>query len=63
MLGGRGSRAVVRFLKLSLMVHCHFEKGSQNQHFQNTLLEGREGVTKKSILCTLLIMLTILEDP
>ena len=34
--------------------------GIKNQHFQSTLL----GVTKKkSTLCTLLIMLTILDDP
>ena len=31
-------------------------------HFQSTFLEGREGDTKKSTLCTLLIMLTIMDD-
>ena len=32
------------------MVHCDFEKGSQNQHFHSTLLVpygGSEGVTTK----------------
>ena len=29
------------------MVHCDFEKGPQNQHFQNTLLVWREWVTEK----------------
>ena len=40
-------------------MHCDFEKGSHwKQHFQITLLVGREGVTKKnSTLCTILIML------
>ena len=46
-LEGRGSRTTVRFLIMSFIVHCNFEKGSQNQHFQSTLLVGREGVTKK----------------
>ena len=50
-------------LNMSFMVHCHFEKGSKNQHFQSTILVGREGVTKTSTLCTLLIMWTILDDP
>ena len=27
---------------MSFMVHCNFEKGSQNQHFQSTILVGRE---------------------
>ena len=29
------------------MVHSDFENGSQNQHFQSTILVGREGVTKE----------------
>ena len=32
-LGGRGSRMIVRFLKMSFVGHCNFEKGSQNKHF------------------------------
>ena len=62
MLGVRGSRAAVRFSKLSFMAHFDFEKGSQNQLFQSTLFVGREMVTKRSNLCTLLITLTILDD-
>ena len=27
----------IRFSKMSFLVHCDFEKGSQNQHFQSTL--------------------------
>ena len=61
--GWKGSRVAIRFSKMSFMMHCHFEKRSQNQHFQSNLLVGREEGTKKSILCTLLIMLTILDDP
>ena len=48
--------AALHFLKMSFMVHREFEKGSQNEHFKE-LLEGRKGVTNKSTLCTLLIML------
>ena len=28
-------------------VHCDYEKGSQNQHFQSTLLAEKEGATQK----------------
>ena len=39
MLEGGGSRATVRFSKMScIMVHCSFEKGSQNQQFLDKLL-------------------------
>ena len=34
-----------------------------NQHFKSTLLGGGEGVTKKSTLCTLVKMMTIMDDP
>ena len=55
-LGGWGLRAAIRLKKISFMVHCDFEKGSQNQHFQSMLFVGM------STLCTLFIMLTILDD-
>ena len=53
---------------MSFMVHCGFENGSQNQHFQSrpTVFSrewGRGCVTKKSTLSTLSIMLAILDDP
>ena len=44
------------------MVHCDFEKVSKNQNFQSTPLVGTEGVTKKSTVCTLLIMLKNPDD-
>ena len=45
-------------------LHMHMPTGSlKNQHFQSTLLGGREGVTKESTLCMLLIMLTIMDGP
>ena len=47
---GRGQRLAYCFLKMSFKVFCDFEKGSQNQHFQITLLVGRDGVTKR-VLC------------
>ena len=36
-LGGRGSRADVRFTKIVYMGHSDFEKGSRNQNFQSVL--------------------------
>ena len=63
MLGGTGSRAVARFRKMSFLVHCDFEKGSQYQHFQSYSFSREGGGHKKSTLCTLLIMLTIVDDP
>ena len=47
MLGWSGSRAPLRFFKMALMMHCDFEKRSHN--FNSTL-------------CTVVIMLTILDD-
>ena len=65
MLEGGGSRAAVRFSKMPcIMVHCGFEKGSQNQQFQSTLLVGREGGgNKKEYSYTLDKLLTILDGP
>ena len=40
-------RTAIRFKKMPFMVHCDFDKGSQNKHFQSILLVGREGITKK----------------
>ena len=54
------------FLNVVLyMVHCDFKKVSQNQHFHIALLVemGEEGTTQNSTQSTLLIMLTILDDP
>ena len=61
---GYGPRAAKCFLKMSVMVHfCNLEKDSQNQHVKNILLVGRGKGTKNSTLCTVLMMLTILDDP
>ena len=46
-MGGGGVNVRLRFYKMSLMVHCYFEKGSQNQQFQSTLLGGRVGHKKE----------------
>ena len=63
--GGGVSRAAIHFKKMLFMAYGNFEKGSQNQHIKSTLLVGGggKGVTEKSTLCTLLIRLTILDDP
>ena len=44
-------------------LHFHTGLGSMKIHIFKVLLGGREGVTKKSTLCRLLIMLTIMDDP
>ena len=41
-LGGKRSMTAYVYKKNSFMEHCESENGSQNQHFQSTLLVGRE---------------------
>ena len=55
--GGQG------LLYVLIMMHCTFIPRSPKETLKSTLLGGREGVTKKSTLCTLLIMLIIMDDP
>ena len=60
--------AVSKILSFKFISRLHFHTGGrQNQRFQSTLLGGREGaregVTKKCTLCTLLIMLIIMDGP
>ena len=64
MLGGRrgGQGPMYAFEKMSFMVHCDFQKGSQNQHFLSTLLVGRE-VERKGGGYNCTLELTILDDP
>ena len=58
------ARGAIRFSKCFFMVHCNFEKGPQNLHFKSTLFVGKGGSQEKSTLCTsLVIMLTIVDDP
>ena len=40
-----------------------FEVSLANQHFYSTLLGRREGLCKKSTLCTLVKMLKIMDGP
>ena len=47
---------------VSATVPVH-ETSLGNQHFYSTLLGRREGVCKKSTLCTLVKMLKIMDDP
>ena len=61
MLGGMGQGPPYVFQKCCLW--CIAILGSQNKDFQSSILLGREGVTKNSTLLTLLIMLTIQDDP
>ena len=44
---GGGQATAIGLSKMSFMVHCKFEKGSQSQHFQSTLLVARERGNKK----------------
>ena len=52
-LEGRGSRSARHFSKMSFLVHCDFEKGYQNQHFQSTILLRKERVKKELSVYTL----------
>ena len=45
--GGRGGQEMLYTFFNVFFVHCDFEKGSRNQHFQSANLVGRQGVTKK----------------
>ena len=63
MLGGSGSRATVLFLKVNLKCIVILGRTLKIEIFKVLFWLGREGVTEKSMLCTLLIMLTILDDP
>ena len=60
--GGRlpnGGRTIFKNVDYDTL---HFHTGSLKINIF-ILLGGREGLTKKSTLCTLLIMLTIMDDP
>ena len=59
--GERVNGHCMLFLMFINMMHCIFIRDVKNQHFQGSLLGGK-GSHKKT-LCTLLIMLTILDDP
>ena len=62
--GREGVKGCRTLFKLSFIVHCDFEKGSQNQHFQHTLSVVREGVAKEySVYALDNILFTILDDP
>ena len=63
MLGEGGVNGLCTLLKNVDYNALHAYRVIKNQHLKNTLLGGREGVTKKCTLCTLLIMLTIMDDP
>ena len=61
---GEGVKCCVMLFKMLFTMHCDFDTGSlKNQHFQSTRLGGERRSQKKSMLCTLLIMLTIMNDP
>ena len=66
MLAGEDVKGYSTLLKMSLMMYCNFEVGVGKINIFKVLYSfGRKGrrVTKKGSLCTLLIILTILEDP
>ena len=62
-LGGRGVNPVVHFQKCLVLASVSVHETSlANQHFYSTLLGRREGVCKKSTLCTFVKMLKIIDD-
>ena len=59
--GGKSSSTLSKILVLSTVpVH---ETSLVNQYFCSMLLERREGMCKKSTLCTLVKMLKIMDGP
>ena len=60
----RGHAMTRTYFERRFMTNGHFDIWViPNQHFQSTLLGGGEGVTQKSTLCTLVKMMTIMDDP
>ena len=60
----KGSMAAIRmFFEMLKLCIAFAHRVITNQHFKSTLLGGRDGVSKKSTLCMLLIMWTIVDDP
>ena len=49
MLGGRGSKAAVRFFEMLLMVHCDFERGLKINIFSIVLVGRRVTTTTKTL--------------
>ena len=58
----RGQWSLYAFLNVDYEA-LHMHTGSLKINIFKVLLGGRKGVTTKSTLCTLLIMLTFLDDP
>ena len=61
--GGGGSIAAVRFFKMLIIMHCIFIRDHYKSTFSKYSFEREGGGHKKSTLCTLLKMLTIMDDP
>ena len=59
--GGKSSCMLSKMLVLATTPV--YETSLANQHFYSTLLGRREGVYKKSMLCTLVKMLKIMDSP
>ena len=62
MLGGGGKSSCTLSKMLVLATVPVHETSLANQNFYSTLLGRREGVCKKSTLCTLVKMLKIMDD-
>ena len=61
MLGGVNGCCTL--FKMMITMHCIFIRGSLKSTFSKYSFGREGGVTKKSTLCTLLIMLIIMDDP
>ena len=53
---------VLNYLFRTTVTHGHFDMGYSESTFSKYAWEGG-GVTKKSMLCTLVKMMTIMDDP
>ena len=54
---------VLNDLFRTTVTHCHFDMGYSESTFSKYAFGRGEGVTKKNTLCTLVKMMTIMDDP
>ena len=59
----RGHATTRTYFECRFMTHFHFDMGYSESTFSKYAFGRGEGVTKKSTLCTLVKMMTIMDDP
>ena len=59
----RGHATTRTYFECRFITHFHFDMGYSESTFSKYAFGRGEGVTKKSTLCTLVKMMTIMDDP